>query len=119
MNNLSGGQHQAVCLVMATLAHADVLMFDEHTSVLDPGMADFVMGLTEKIVEEKKLTTIIVTYSMRQALSHGDHRLMLHGGKVILDVRQEECKRLDVSNLRCLFQKVHSKILDDDGFLMD
>nr|WP_193345996.1 ATP-binding cassette domain-containing protein [Bartonella quintana] len=119
MNNLSGGQHQAVCLVMATLAHADVLLLDEHTSALDPGIADFVMGLTEKIVEEKKLTTIIVTYSMRQALSHGDHRLMLHRGKVILDVRQEECKRLDVSNLRCLFQKVRSKILDDDGLLMD
>ncbi|MET3559460.1 putative ABC transport system ATP-binding protein [Bartonella japonica] len=119
MDSLSGGQRQAVCLVMATLAHADVLLLDEHTSALDPGMADFVMKLTEKIVEEKKLTTIMVTHSMRQALDHGDRTLMLHGGKVILDMCQEERKNLNVDDLIGMFQKVRGEALDDDELLMD
>ncbi|EJF89611.1 hypothetical protein ME1_00381 [Bartonella vinsonii subsp. arupensis OK-94-513] len=119
MDSLSGGQRQAVCLIMATLAHADVLLLDEHTSALDPGMADFVMRLTEKIVEEKKLTTIMVTHSMRQALDHGDRTLMLHGGKVILDVHQEERKGWGVSDLIGMFQKVRGEALDDDELLMD
>ncbi|VEJ44556.1 ABC transporter ATP-binding protein [Bartonella vinsonii] len=119
MDSLSGGQRQAVCLVMATLTHADVLLLDEHTSALDPGMADFVMQLTEKIVEEKKLTTIMVTHSMRQALDHGDRTLMLHGGKVILDVHQEERKGWGVNDLIGMFQKVRGEALDDDELLMD
>ncbi|MET3589109.1 putative ABC transport system ATP-binding protein [Bartonella silvatica] len=119
MDSLSGGQRQAVCLVMATLAHADVLLLDEHTSALDPGMADFVMKLTEKIVEEKKLTAIMVTHSMRQALDYGDRTLMLHGGKVILDVHKEERNRLDVNDLIGMFQKVRGEALDDDALLMD
>ncbi|WP_455477857.1 ABC transporter ATP-binding protein [Bartonella sp. B10] len=118
MDSLSGGQRQAVCLIMATLAHADVLLLDEHTSALDPGMADFVMQLTEKIIEEKKLTTIMVTHSMRQALDHGDRTLMLHGGEVILDVRQEERKGLNVSDLIGMFQKVRGEILDNDELLI-
>lgn len=119
MDSLSGGQRQAVCLVMATLAHADVLLLDEHTSALDPGMADFVMQLTEKIVEEQKLTTIMVTHSMRQALDYGDRTLMLHGGKIILDVCQEERKGLNVNDLIAMFQKVRGEALDDDELLMD
>ncbi len=104
---------------MATLAQADVLLLDEHTSALDPGMADFVMQLTEKIVEEKKLTTIMVTHSMRQALDHGDRTLMLHGGKVIFDICQEECQGLKVNDLIGMFQKVRGEALDDDELLMD
>ncbi len=104
---------------MATLAHADVLLLDEHTSALDPRMADFVMQLTEKIVEEKKLTTIMVTHSMRQALDYGDRTLMLHGGKVILDVCQEERRNLGVNDLIGMFQKVRGEVLDDDALLMD
>ncbi|WP_455477001.1 ABC transporter ATP-binding protein [Bartonella sp. B41] len=119
MRSLSGGQRQAVCLIMATLAHADVLLLDEHTSALDPGMADFVMQLTEKIVEEQRLTTIMVTHSMRQALDHGDRTLMLHGGKIILDVCEDERKGLNVSDLVGMFQKVRGKVLDDDALLMD
>ncbi|EJF74639.1 ABC transporter ATP-binding protein [Bartonella alsatica] len=119
MDSLSGGQRQVICLVMATLAHADVLLLDEHTSALDPGMAKFVMQLTEKIVERKKLTTIMVTHSMRQALDYGDRTLMLHGGKVIFDVRQEERKGLNVSDLIGMFQKVRGEVLDNDELLMD
>ncbi|MCZ2327890.1 ABC transporter ATP-binding protein [Bartonella sp. F02] len=119
MDSLSGGQRQVICLVMATLARADVLLLDEHTSALDPGMADFVMNLTEKIVKEKKLTTMMVTHSMRQALDHGDRTLMLHGGRVILDVHQEERKNLHVNDLIAMFQKVRGEALDDDELLMD
>ncbi|WP_074381450.1 ABC transporter ATP-binding protein [Bartonella doshiae] len=119
MDSLSGGQRQAVCLVMATLAHADVLLLDEHTSALDPGMADFVMRLTENIIEEKKLTTIMVTHSMRQALDHGDRTLMLHGGEVILDVCHEERKGLNVNDLLGMFQKIRGEVLDNDELLMD
>ncbi|MCZ2203557.1 ABC transporter ATP-binding protein [Bartonella sp. A05] len=119
MDSLSGGQRQVICLVMATLAHADVLLLDEHTSALDPGMADFVMRLTEKIIKENGLTTVMVTHSMRQALDYGDRTLMLHGGEVILDVHQEERKDLHVSDLIGMFQKVRGEVLDDDKLLMD
>ncbi|AGF75120.1 ABC transporter, ATP-binding protein [Bartonella australis AUST/NH1] len=119
MDSLSGGQRQAICLVMATLAHADVLLLDEHTSALDPGMADFVMRLTEKIVEEKGLTTMMVTHSMRQALDYGDRTLMLHRGEVILDVCQEKRKDLSVNDLIGMFQKVRGEAVDNDELLMD
>ncbi|MGO8063856.1 ATP-binding cassette domain-containing protein, partial [Rhizobium johnstonii] len=77
---LSGGQRQAVSLVMATLAGSEVLLLDEHTAALDPGMAELIMGLTQKIVSERKLTTLMVTHSMRQALDYGHRTVMLHGG---------------------------------------
>ncbi|KEG21311.1 ABC transporter ATP-binding protein [Bartonella bacilliformis] len=119
MDSLSGGQRQAVCLIMATLAHADVLLLDEHTSALDPGMADFVMGLTKKIVEENQLTTIMITHSIRQALDYGDRTLMLHGGEVVLDIYQEERKGLKMSDVMGMFQKVRGIVLDDDKLLME
>ncbi|KEG24726.1 ABC transporter ATP-binding protein [Bartonella bacilliformis] len=119
MDSLSGGQRQAVCLIMATLAHADVLLLDEHTSALDPGMADFVMGLTKKIVEENQLTTIMITHSIRQALDYGDRTLMLHGGEVVLDIHQEERKGLKMSDVMGMFQKVRGTVLDDDKLLME
>ncbi|EJF87120.1 hypothetical protein MCY_00244 [Bartonella rattimassiliensis 15908] len=103
---------------MTTLAHAAVLLLDEHTSVFDPRMADFGMRLTEKIVEEKKLTTIMVNHYMRQFLDHGDRTLMLYGGKVILDVCYEECRRLDVNDLISMFQKVCGEVFDDGELLM-
>ncbi|ALE03225.1 ABC transporter ATP-binding protein [Bartonella ancashensis] len=119
MDSLSGGQRQAVCLIMATLARADILLLDEHTSALDPGMADFVMNLTKKVVEEKQLTTIMVTHSIRQALDYGDRMLMLHGGEVVLDLCKEERKDLKMSDVMNMFQKAREVVLDDDRLLMD
>lgn len=119
MDGLSGGQRQALSLVMATLSDADVLLLDEHTAALDPGMAEFVMKLTEKVIKEHNLTTLMVTHSMRQALDYGDRTFMLHGGKIILDVHEEERKGLDVKDLVGLFQKVRGEALDDDKLLMD
>ena len=86
MGLLSGGQRQAISLVMATLQPMKILLLDEHTAALDPKTAAFVMDLTDRFVEEGKLTTLLVTHSMRQALDHGTRTVMLHEGKVVLDV---------------------------------
>ncbi len=118
MDLLSGGQRQAVSLVMATLAGSDVLLLDEHTAALDPGMAEFVMELTRKVVEERKLTTLMVTHSMRQALDYGDRTIMLHAGEIVLDVSGESRKGLQVEDLIEMFRKIRGQKLDDDELLI-
>jgi putative ABC transport system ATP-binding protein len=118
MDLLSGGQRQAVSLVMATLAGSEVLLLDEHTAALDPGMAEFVMGLTDKIVSERKLTTLMVTHSMRQALDYGHRTIMLHGGEIVLDVSGDNRKDLQVEDLIAMFRKMRGQTLDDDALLI-
>lgn len=118
MDLLSGGQRQAVSLVMATLAGSDVLLLDEHTAALDPGMAEFVMQLTNQVVLERKLTTLMVTHSMRQALDYGDRTVMLHGGEIVLDVTGDNRKDLQVEDLIEMFRKIRGQKLDDDELLI-
>jgi putative ABC transport system ATP-binding protein len=118
MAMLSGGQRQAVSLVMAMMADCDVLLLDEHTAALDPGMAEFVMRLTEKIVGANKLTTLMVTHSMRQALDYGDRTIMLHGGEIVLDVEGNNRRNLDVEDLIDMFRRVRGQTLDDDELLI-
>ncbi len=118
MDLLSGGQRQAVSLVMATLAGSDVLLLDEHTAALDPGMAEFIMTLTQKIVAERKLTTLMVTHSMRQALDYGHRTVMLHGGEIVLDVSGDSRKTLQVEDLIAMFRKMRGQTLDDDALLI-
>ncbi|MBP2443320.1 ABC transporter ATP-binding protein [Rhizobium leguminosarum] len=118
MDLLSGGQRQAVSLVMATLAGSEVLLLDEHTAALDPGMAEFVMNLTQKIVTERKLTTMMVTHSMRQALDYGHRTIMLHGGEIVLDVAGDNRKNLQVEDLIAMFRKMRGQTLDDDALLI-
>ncbi|MCT7666542.1 ABC transporter ATP-binding protein [Shinella kummerowiae] len=118
MDLLSGGQRQAVSLVMATLAGSDVLLLDEHTAALDPGMAEFIMTLTQKIVSERKLTTLMVTHSMRQALDYGHRTVMLHGGEIVLDVAGDSRKDLQVEDLIAMFRKMRGQTLDDDALLI-
>ncbi|MBY5716400.1 ABC transporter ATP-binding protein [Rhizobium leguminosarum] len=118
MDLLSGGQRQAVSLVMATLAGSEVLLLDEHTAALDPGMAEFIMGLTQKIVSERKLTTLMVTHSMRQALDYGHRTVMLHGGEIVLDVAGDSRKTLQVEDLIAMFRKMRGQTLDDDALLI-
>lgn len=116
---LSGGQRQALSLVMATLAGADVLLLDEHTAALDPAMAEFVIDLTRRVVEERKVTTLMVTHSMRQALDLGDRTVMLHEGKIILDVAGHERKNLEVEDLIHMFRTVRGQDIDDDSLLIE
>lgn len=115
---LSGGQRQAVSLLMAALRSSHILLLDEHTAALDPRTADFVLKLTARIVTEQKLTTMMVTHSMRQALDVGDRTVMLHQGQVVLDVAGEERKGMKVRDLLEMFERVRGEQIDDDALLL-
>lgn len=115
---LSGGQRQAVSLLMASLQPSRLLLLDEHTAALDPRTAHFVLDLTELIVEENKLTTMMVTHSMRQALDIGERTVMLHQGRVVLDVSGREREQMDVPALVAMFTKVRGEELSDDALLL-
>lgn len=115
---LSGGQRQAVSLLMAALQPSRILLLDEHTAALDPRTADFVLKLTRRIVVENQLTTMMVTHSMRQALDVGDRTIMLHQGQVVLDVSGDERAGMDVPDLLRMFSKVRGEELADDALLL-
>ena len=116
---LSGGQRQALAIVMATIAPCSVLLLDEHTAALDPGMAEFVVDLTKRVVAEQKLTTLMVTHSMRQALDCGSRTIMLDEGEVVLDVKGEERSGLTVDELVARFRRVRGRTIDDDELLIE
>ncbi len=118
MGLLSGGQRQAVSLLMATLRPMKILLLDEHTAALDPKTAEFVLDLTQQIVEDQKLTTLMVTHSMRQALDYGDRTVMLHEGSIVLDVAGEARQGLDVPDLLALFARQRGEPLADDALLL-
>ena len=115
---LSGGQRQAVSLLMAALQPSRILLLDVHTAPLAPRTADFVLQLTARIVAENKLTTMMVTHSMRQALDVGQRTVMLHQGQVVLDVSGEQRQRMDVADLLHMFEKVRGEQLADDALLL-
>ncbi|MDO5666326.1 MAG: ABC transporter ATP-binding protein [Alcaligenaceae bacterium] len=116
---LSGGQRQAVSLLMATLQPSKILLLDEHTAALDPRIAAFILELTEKIVQEQGLTTMMVTHSMKQALEYGERTVMLHQGKIVLDVSGEERSRMGVTDLLQMFERVRGEEVEDDALLLD
>jgi putative tryptophan/tyrosine transport system ATP-binding protein len=118
MGLLSGGQRQAVSLLMATLAPMKILLLDEHTAALDPKTAEFVLDLTREIVAEQRLTTLMVTHSMRHALDCGSRTIMLHEGRICFDVAGERRARLDVPDLVALFAEARGARLDDDRLLL-
>lgn len=101
---LSGGQRQAVTLLMATLKKPKLLLLDEHTAALDPKTAAKVLTLSEKIVEENHLTTLMITHNMKDAIKYGNRLIMMHEGHIIYDVSGEEKKNLQVSDLLAKFQ---------------
>jgi putative ABC transport system ATP-binding protein len=115
---LSGGQRQAVSLVMATLADSHILLLDEHTAALDPRMAAFILELTNTVVKEFSLTVMMVTHSMKDALASGDRTIMLHQGEIIFDVAGEERDCLDVPHLLEMFSRVRDEELADDSLLL-
>lgn len=118
MGLLSGGQRQAISLLMCSLQTSKVLLLDEHTAALDPKTAHFVLKLTDEIVHRDKLTTIMITHSMKQALEHGTRTVMLHEGKVILDVKGEERAKMQVKDLLHLFEMQKGEALADDALLL-
>ncbi|WP_026524052.1 MULTISPECIES: ABC transporter ATP-binding protein [unclassified Butyrivibrio] len=103
---LSGGQRQAVALLMSTMTPLEFLILDEHTAALDPKTADIIMELTDKIVREKHVTTIMVTHNLRYAVEYGDRLLMMHEGSVILDKVGEEKKKMDSEQIMHLFNEI-------------
>jgi putative ABC transport system ATP-binding protein len=116
---LSGGQRQTLSLLMAILSPMKVLVLDEHTAALDPKMAAMVMNLTCKIVSERKLTTMMVTHSMHQALEAGTRTIMLHQGKVVLDISGKERSNMNVHDLLDLFKQKSGAEVDDDRLMLE
>ena len=115
---LSGGQRQALTLLMATMVPPQLLLLDEHTAALDPGTADKVLKLTQKIIRRNRTTCLMVTHNMHQALELGNRTLMMDDGKIVLDVQGEEREHMTVSDLLEKFRTGAGKELDNDRVLL-
>ena len=115
---LSGGQRQALTLLMATLRKPKLLLLDEHTAALDPKTAEKVLEATERIVAKDKLTTVMITHNMRDAIAHGNRLIMMYDGKILIDVSGEEKKNLTVEQLLALFSKASGSDEADDKLLL-
>ena len=115
---LSGGQRQALTLLMATLKKPKLLLLDEHTAALDPKTADKVLDTTERIIQRDKLTTLMITHNMRDAIAHGNRLIMMYEGRVAIDVAGEEKKKLTVEGLLEMFSKVSGSTEADDKLLL-
>ena len=115
---LSGGQRQALTLLMATLKKPRLLLLDEHTAALDPKTAAKVLDTTEKIVQRDKLTTLMITHNMRDAIAHGNRLIMLYDGRIVVDIAGEEKKKLTVEQLLALFSKASGSDEADDKLLL-
>lgn len=115
---LSGGQRQAVTLLMASLNNPKLLLLDEHTAALDPKTAAKVLEITDRIVSESKLTTLMITHNMRDAITHGNRLIMMHEGNIIVNVSGEDKKKLTVDDLLALFSKASGKEFANDRAML-
>lgn len=115
---LSGGQRQAVTLLMATLNRPKLLLLDEHTAALDPKTAAKVLEITDKLVNESNLTTLMITHNMKDAIAHGNRLIMMNAGKIIVDVSGEEKKKLTVEDLMELFAKASGNEFVNDRAML-
>ncbi|MED1872880.1 ABC transporter ATP-binding protein [Brevibacillus borstelensis] len=116
---LSGGQRQALSLLMATFTEPKILLLDEHTAALDPKRAQLIVDLTQKVVEQYKLTTIMVTHNMEQALNMGNRLLMLHDGGIILDIPQEKKQTMKPQDLLRAFEQARGgESFSEDRYLL-
>lgn len=104
--SLSGGQRQALALIMATMERPELLLLDEHTAALDPKSSDTVMELTEKIVREKKITTLMITHNLRHAVEYGTRTVMMHEGGIIMDVKGEEKAAKSIDDYLSVFNEI-------------
>jgi len=115
---LSGGQRQALTLLMATLRKPQLLLLDEHTAALDPKTAAKVMEVTRTLVNQDRLTTLMITHNMRDAIEYGDRLLMMYGGHIVVDVSGEEKKNLTVEQLLNLFSQASGSDEVDDKLVL-
>ena len=115
---LSGGQRQALTLLMATLKQPKLLLLDEHTAALDPKTAAKVLETTQRIVEKNNLTTLMITHNMRDAIAYGNRLIMMYNGRIVVDVSGEEKKQLTVEQLLSLFSKASGSDEADDKLLL-
>ena len=106
VGSLSGGQRQAISLLMTTLSEIDFLILDEHTAALDPKTADVIMELTDKLVKEKKLTSIMVTHNLRYAVDYGTRLLMMHEGQIIIDKKDDDKKNMNTQEILKKFTEI-------------
>lgn len=115
---LSGGQRQALTLLMTVLSKPDLLLLDEHTAALDPRNADIVLSLTNRFIDEYKLTAMMITHNMKHAIEYGNRLLMMDGGQIILDVQGEEKKNLTVEKLVKKFHEIKKQEFATDEDLL-
>jgi putative ABC transport system ATP-binding protein len=115
---LSGGERQALSLLMATFTKPQILLLDEHTAALDPARAELITRLTEEIVNDMKLTTLMVTHNMEQAIRLGNRLIMMDKGRIILDINEERKKDLTVSQLLGEFERISGSKLSDDRIVL-
>ncbi|MEK3887576.1 ABC transporter ATP-binding protein [Bacillus sp. FSL K6-3431] len=115
---LSGGERQALSLLMATFTQPSILLLDEHTAALDPTRAETITNLTKQLVEKDRLTTLMVTHNMQQALDLGNRLIMMDKGQIILEVEAEEKKKLTIDKLMAEFQRIRGEKLTNDRALL-
>ena len=115
---LSGGQRQSLTLFMAVIANPKLLLLDEHTAALDPATAEKVLMLTQDIVRENHLTCLMITHNMRSALQLGNRTLMMHAGRIVMDVSGAEREKLAVDDLLLRFKEISGSALDNDRMLL-
>lgn len=118
MGQLSGGQRQAVTLMMSTLVTPKLLLLDEHTAALDPLTAEKVLDITQRIVAENSITTIMITHNIKSALKLGTRTIMLECGKSVLDLKGDERNNMTVQDLLGLYRQKSGKELDNDRMLL-
>ena len=118
VSTLSGGQRQALTLLMATLKSPKLLLLDEHTAALDPKTAAKVLEVTDRIIRQERLTTLMITHNMRDAIAHGNRLIMLYEGRIAVDVSGEDKERLTVEDLLGMFEKVSGEQFASDRALL-
>lgn len=118
MGQLSGGQRQAVTLMMSTLVTPKLLLLDEHTAALDPLTAEKVLDITQRIVAENNITTMMITHNIKSALKLGTRTIMLECGKTVLDLKGDERNNMTVQDLLGLYRQKSGKELDNDRMLL-
>ncbi len=119
VGTLSGGQRQALALVMATISRPSLLLLDEHTAKLDPNTAGIVLNLTESIVANENITALMVTHNMEHALRYGNRLLMMHKGKIVVDLNSRQRQGITVNDLLAAFEKASGEQLTDDSILLN